>query len=312
MQAGLVSGRRAGRGGHFGAGQALTAVPAMVGSLLLLVALFGWMGSWEGIVLLAWLASGAAVFTRTGERVAVVVGCGFRRPTRAQARELVAVWSAALARSGVAAVEVDLYVQDSCQLNAYAAGGHSVAVTSGVLRKFLARRLGEDQMVGVLVHELGHHVTRATRFALVSMWLATPWRVASRLLIGLGLATVGRRQPMRLLAAVTATVVVIAVVQAAQHHDWKVAIVLSVVASCAVVCPLADAALSRRSEYAADRFAAEQGAGAQLAAALLALDGRRQARRSWTVRALSGHPSTDRRVDALLHIRASRPGYTHG
>ncbi len=149
-----MSGRRAGRRCHFGAGRALAAVPAMVGSLLLLLVLFGWMGRWEGLVLLAWLASGAAVFTRTGERIAVVVGCGFRRPTRAQGQALGAVWSAALARSGVAAFEVDLYVQDSSQLNAYAAGGHSVAVTSGVLREFLARRLGDDQMVGVLVHDL--------------------------------------------------------------------------------------------------------------------------------------------------------------
>ena len=47
-----------------------------------------------------------------------------------------------------------------------------------------------------------------------------------------------------------------------QRHDWVVAMVLSVVAGCAVLCPLADAAVSRRSEYAADRFAAEQGVGA--------------------------------------------------
>ncbi len=147
--------------------------------------------------------------------------------------------------------------------------------------------------------ELGHHVTRATRFALFSMWLATPWRVASRLVIGIGMATVGRRQPRRLLAAVTVAVVVIAVVQALQRHDWVSAMVLSVVAGCSVVCPLADAAVSRRSEYAADRFAAEQGVGAHLSSALLAMDGRRQVKRSWTARALARHPSTDRRVDAL-------------
>ena len=60
----------------------------MAGSLLLLLVLFGWMGQWEGLVLLGWLASGAAVFTRSGERVAVTAGCGFRRPSAAQAAAL--------------------------------------------------------------------------------------------------------------------------------------------------------------------------------------------------------------------------------
>jgi hypothetical protein len=70
------------------------------------------------------------------------------------------------------------------------------------------------------------------------MWLATPWRFASRLLIGIGLATIGRRQPMRLLALVVVAGVVVAVVQAIQQRQLAVAFVLSTVAICAVVCPL--------------------------------------------------------------------------
>ena len=43
----------------------------------------------------------------------------------------------------------------------------------------------------------------------------------------------------------------------------------------AVLCPLADAAISRRAEFAADRFAADIGLALELAAALHALnDGR--------------------------------------
>ena len=86
------------RAGHFGAWRALTAVPAMVGSVLLLLVLFGWLGEWEGAVLLGWIGSGAAVFSRVGERVAVRVGAGFRRPTKAQVALLAPAWSAALAR----------------------------------------------------------------------------------------------------------------------------------------------------------------------------------------------------------------------
>lgn len=76
------------------------------------------------------------------------------------------------------------------------------------------------------------------------MWLALPWRFVSRLVIGIGLATVGRRQPLQLLAVVGMAGIVVAVVQAVQQRQWAVSVVLSAV----VVCPLVDAAVSRRSE----------------------------------------------------------------
>ncbi len=287
------------RRGHFGLWRAVTSLPAMVGSLLLLLVLFGWMGEWEGLLLLGWLASGAAVCTRLGERAAVVSGCGFRRPSRSQVAALGPAWSAALAQAGIDAGAVDLYVQRSDDLNAYAAGGRSVAVTTGVLRVFQERRPGSEEIRAVLLHEIGHTVTGASRFGLVTMWLALPWRSASRFVIGLGLATAGRRQPVRLLGLVVVAGVLVAVVQALQRGQVMTALVLGTVSVCAVVCPLADAWVSRRSEFAADRFAARCGAATALSAALTRLDGGRQDRLSWTQRALSRHPSIDRRVEAL-------------
>lgn len=298
MSVSLPAGATPRRAGHFGAWRALTAVPAMVGSVLLLLVLFGWMGQWEGAVLLGWIGSAAAVFTRVGERVAVRVGAGFRRPTKAQVALLAPAWAAALARAGLAASDVDLYVQRSREPNAFAAGGRSVAVTTGVLAKFQAGRLGEEYLVAILAHELGHHATRATKFALVTVWLAAPWRFASRLVIGIGMAAVGRRQPLRLLAVVVLAGVVVAVVQAVQQRQWAVAVVLSAVAVCTVVCPLADAAVSRRSEYAADRYASALGLGPQLAA-LQVLDGRKRRRVGLVARLLSRHPEVSRRIAVL-------------
>ena len=153
--------------------------------------------------------------------------------------------------------------------------------------------------MAILTHELGHHATRATKFALVTMWLALPWRFASRLVIGIGLATVGRRQPLRLLALVALAGVVVAVVQAVQQRQWAVAVVLSAVAVCAVVCPLADAAVSRRSEYAADRYAADVGVRPQLAGALQVLVGKQRRRAGLVARLLSRHPEMGRRIEAL-------------
>jgi STE24 endopeptidase len=142
------------RTGHYGAWRAMTAVPAMAGSLLLLLVLFGWLGQWEVFVLLAWLASAAGVYSRVGERIAVRAGCGFRRPTWTQKVLLESVWTDALHRCGLNADQVDLYVQPSSATNAFAAGGRSIAVTTAVVEAFQARRLAEEYLLAVLVHDL--------------------------------------------------------------------------------------------------------------------------------------------------------------
>jgi hypothetical protein len=76
--------------------RAVIAMPAMLGSLLLLLVVFGWAGRWEPVVMLTWLACVAGVCTLVGEGMAVRVGCGFRRPTHQQRTLLEPVWRAAL------------------------------------------------------------------------------------------------------------------------------------------------------------------------------------------------------------------------
>ena len=288
------------RRGSFGLWRALAAAPAMVGSLLLMLVLLAGLGRWEGLLLLGWLGSGAMVLRPAGERLAVRIACGFRRPTADQMVLLSPVWAAALQQAGTPAGDVDLYVQHRDEPNAYAAGGRSVAVTSGVLAEFLARRLGEEQMTALLVHELGHRATKATQLGLMSAWLASPWRLTARIMTGLAMALTGaRRQPRVLLAVVAAAEVIVAVAQAAAQHQWLVAFLIGGIASAAVGCPLADAAVSRRSEYAADQFAAQHGVGQHLADALRALDRGTSGRRSPMAGFLASHPSTRRRIEAL-------------
>ncbi len=270
--------------------------------LLLLLVLFGGLGAWEGPALLAWLAGGAVALTRPGERAAVRLCCGFGRPTRAQADALRLVWAAALGRAGIPAGGVDLHVKRVAEPNGYTVGRRSLAVSSGLVEHCLARRLGDDRMTAVLVHELGHYATGASRYAPATTWLAAPWRIASRLMIGIPLAIFGRRQPKPLLALVFVVAVVRSVQQLIERHQWAPAVLLATIAVVAVVCPLADAAISRSSEYAADRYAADRGAGPQLATALQAVE-RRPAMTGWAARALATYPSTDRRVEALTRHR---------
>jgi len=289
------------RYGNFGLWRALAAAPATVGSLLLLLVLSAGLGRWEGLLLLGWLGSGAMMLRPAGECLAVRIACGFRRPTADQMAFLGPVWAAALQRADTPAGDVDLYVQHRDEPNAYAAGGRSVAVTSGVLADFLARRLSQEQMVSVLVHELGHRATKATQLGLMSAWLAAPWRLTARLMAGIAMTLTGaRRRPRVLLAVVAATEVIVAVAQAAAQQQRLVAFLIGGIATAAIGCPLVDAAVSRRSEYAADRFAAQQGVGPHLADALRALDGGASSRRSPMARFLASHPSTSRRIEALI------------
>ena len=213
-------------GSHLGAWRAVASLPAMVGSLGLLLVTFGWTGRWEGLVLVGWLASGAAVFTRAGERFAVAVGLGFRRPSSAQWAVLTPPWDNALDRTGSARDAVDLYVAPGAEVNAYAVGRRSIAVTSGALQDYRARRQGGLDLEPVLVHELGHIATRATRFGVISTWQSLPWRLTSRAVLGRGLATVGRKQPIRLLGVVVGAAVIRALVQAITQGQTAAAALL--------------------------------------------------------------------------------------
>jgi Zn-dependent protease with chaperone function len=115
---------------------------------------------------------------------------------------------------------------------------------------------------------------------------------------------VGRRHPRPLLALGAAAVAVTAVFQSLQQGQTGAALLLASMLGCAIGCPLADAWLSRRSEYAADRSAADCGASLQLVAALWALD--RGRNKTWAQRALSRHPSTHRRIQAIYHYSGRR------
>lgn len=285
------------RAARFGLGRAVAAAPAMLGSLLLVTLAFVTLG-WVGLLLpLVWAAVAAVLITQVGEQMTVRAACRFHRPSPAQAAPLESAWSRALAVTGAAAGDVELYVQTARAPNAYAAGGRSVAVTSRVVEDHATGRLPESHLVAVLVHELGHHATGATRPMLLLAWLTAPWRATASVLTGLANILAGRHPCQRLRLVVLAGLAV-AGFRALQQGKWVAGGVLVVVGLTAVLVPLADAAISRRFEYAADRFAADHGLAMELAAALCLLDGGHRAPRGWS-RLLSSHPTAEQRIRAL-------------
>jgi STE24 endopeptidase len=295
------------RDARFGLWRAVAAAPAMLGSLLLVMVASVAVGRWAGLLPLTWAVAAAVLMTRVGERMAVRVVLGFQRPSPTQEAALKPAWSMALRVTRTAAGDAELYVQTARTPNAFAAGGRSVAVTSRVLGDYAAGRLPEDQLVAVLVHELGHRATGATRPMLIVSWLSAPWLLARSLLTGLASTLAGRRTQRGVVVLVVAGLAV-AATRAAQQGQWMVGGVLVFVGLATVLGLLADAAISRRSEYAADRFAADHGLALELAAALYALKGGgreapRSLRRLWAT-----HPSVDRRIAALLTAKDRSDG----
>jgi STE24 endopeptidase len=259
----------------------------------------GALGRGSGLLLLTWAACAAAVITRAGERVTVRAAYGFHRPRPGQAAALQPAWATALRVTGTRSGEVELHVQMARVPNAYAAGGRSVAVTSRVLEDYVSGRLPEDLLVAVLVHELGHHATGAARPTLLLLWLTAPWRVTSRVLTGCA-STLTGRQPRPGLAVVVVAGLAVAGIHALQQGQWTVGAVLAFVGLAAVLCPLADAAISRQGEFAADRFTADHGLAPELAAALHAMDDGQRAACGWSGRLLASHPISTERIRALV------------
>ena len=242
------------------------------------------------------------------ERLAVRLALGFRPLSTSQRQLLEPVSAAALARCGLPGGAVDWYVQAGRQPNACVAGRRTVAVTQGALDSFLAGRLPADLFAAVLVHELGHHATRAGRYGLAASWYAAPGRLACRLVVSLAVLACGGRLPGRATWLVVAVGDAVALVQTAQHRQWLSVAILSAVAFALLVTPVLDGLVSRASEHVADRYTVSVGAGPDLAGALQLLAGLPGARRGVAARLLDRHPSVPGRLARLDGPCAAMPG----
>ena len=121
-------------------------------------------------------------------------------------------------------------------------------------------------------------------------WLSAPWRVVSGV-VGPLLRAIVRHVPTARAALLIAAV---AVVQLVQHHAWLSLATLVGLFVVAVVQPMCDAAVSRASERAADRYTVSHGSGYDLARVLRAFPSSTP-----TGRWRSSHPDPARRTADL-------------
>jgi STE24 endopeptidase len=289
--------------------QVVASGPAIAGSALLVVVVCALLAPWPLLAyvpLAVWAGGAAAALTRPGERVAVRLACGFHRPRADQAALLNDAAQRVLAAAGVPADRVDFYVRPGGQVNGFAAGGHSVAVSRRALEDFAARGHSRVVTEALLAHEVGHLVVPGARFGVAVWWLTMPGRAAAGAVITVCLLlSAARHQPRRLLVAVAAAGIAYGVAQAAGRGEWPAAACLAAVAILAVGCPLLRAAAGRATEYAADAFAASCGYGPALAWALQHTT-RPPDPIGWVSRMRADHPAGGLRLAALAEL-SGRP-----
>jgi len=205
-------------------------------------------------------------------------------------------------RCGLADKSIDLYVRRSSQsVNGYAAGRWSVAVSGGLIQACTDGRLDDQGAVAVLTHEAAHHLGRATRYGLTVGWLTAPWRAVAVVFSGL-LRSIVRHLPTARAALLLVPLVgAVAAVQTVQHHAWLSLSALVGLALVAWVQPLADAAVCRASERAADAYTVKLGTGADLAKVLESFHSG-DARRRWR----ASHPSLASRLEQLAGSSSPR------
>jgi len=279
--------------------RALAVLPAVCGGLLVAMTLTAGLGTDGALLFLAWMSAGAVLCTVRGERLAVRGMCRCRPPSQRQRQLLMPVATMAMARCGQRPGTVDWYVQPGSGTNACAAGRRSVAVTGGTLEDLVSGRLPADQLLAVLVHELGQHQSRATRYVLTTTWLAAPGRAAFRLVVRVSVALCGGRRPGVLEALLGLVAGCMAAVQLVRQGQWLGLVMLAGLAFTLVGTPLVDGAVSRASEYAADTYASEVGVGPDLARALISMQGQSTSRRTVRGRLLDRHPPVASRVARL-------------
>ncbi|TRV77099.1 M48 family metalloprotease [Streptomyces sp. 130] len=245
---------------------------------------------------LVWLASGLLVFHRPAEDLYARYVLGLRYPLPRERARLDPVWREVTGRAGVEGERYRLWVEDTPNLNAYAAAGHIVGVT-----RFALENLSSAQLAAVLAHELGHHTGGHSWSTLAGRWYTLPARTAFRagraVLLGAG-GRAARLGTVATAALIAGCGVVLL---------GPAAIVLGAAPLVLLALPYAAAALSRRAELRADLHAASLGFAPTLTEVLLAMEEGRHPAHPGTGPAMTGMGGAS--PGPAAHLLASHPDY---
>ncbi|WP_238696032.1 M48 family metalloprotease, partial [Streptomyces sp. E2N171] len=278
-------------------GNLLLHLPNFLCSLIVVALVSLVLGDVGLLVILVWLASGALVFHRPTESALARHLLRLRYPTPQERATLEPVWREVTARAGVEGRAYELWVEDSDSLNAVAAAGHIVGVTS-----FALNRLPNGELAAVMAHELGHHVGGHAWSGLLGHWYALPGRIAWRLLRAVTGILFHVSRAFSCLGVAFFGLCVGGIAFATISTLYGLPLLL-------LGMPYALAAVGRRSELRADRHAAALGFAPMLAAVLEKLHQQEQETEQARLAAAGqggGEPPKEKAASRLL---SSHPDY---
>ncbi|WSQ11204.1 M48 family metalloprotease [Streptomyces sp. NBC_01231] len=284
-------------------GQLVLRLPGTVMSLLVVLLASSGLEAWLGIPLwappLLWLVSGALVFHRPTEDFLARHLLRLHRPMPAEYARLAPVWREVTARAGIDSRTYDLWIEDSEDLNAYAAAGHIVGVT-----RFALEHLPTSQLAAVLAHELGHHTGGHVWSSLLGEWYALPGRLAWRLIRSLlALAMIWSRRSSWSATALLLVVVGLVTFTTLQRLYGLPLLLLAT--------PYLIAAVGRRAELRADQHAAALGFARELAVVLETMH-RAERATGRAAKAAAGRGDAEPRfLDRLLSTHPDYPTRLH-
>lgn len=181
---------------------------------------------------------------------------------------------------------IQLYIDDSGIVNAYAIGRKTVTVTRGALETFTA-----DELKGVLAHELGHHANGDTKGMLLTV-------------IGNGIFSI-----LILIANIIIKLITFTTILLDSGVYYIIARLFTFVINIYLfafmfIGQLAMAHGSRQAEYYADRFAHEIQLGDELIEALYVIQKiEMSAKVPFFERLKASHPYTAKRIEQLEKLQ---------
>jgi len=239
---------------------ALAPVAALIPIWLIAIAIF-WLPFWRftdvsyPLFAFASLALGVVLFSKSIQRMFLSRLLNARKPSTKEAAILHKSWRRVAQANHVTGESFVLAVVDSNEINAFASGGHLVVVSS-----YAINELDENELAGVLAHELSHHLGSHTVALTIAQWLSLPILLLARL--GFALQRFAERVSNAFSSKFSAL----------RFFGLLVASALTVISSMFVAGLLVAQALSsavgHASEFQADHRVVRMGFGNELLAAL--------------------------------------------
>ena len=236
---------------------------------------------------------GIVLFSRPVQRLLFVRLLGARQPTEIERAHLESAWKVVEQQVGIRPGRFVLSVADVDDINAFACGGHMLVVSA-----FSIEHLTEDELTGVLAHELSHHLGGHTVALTIAQWMSMP--ILGLAQLGIRVRDIGLRISKRLEVEYATFKLV----------GWIINIVLTSLSRVLLIGFLLAQSLGeivgRSAEFQADRRAHAMGFGRELRYALTRVIHRTPAneQKQFLSRVLLSHPpAIDRvaRLDAMLN-----------